>query len=118
MKKLLFFLLILLTACVPLVEQEARPASFEEYYCESRNLIRSCSDGLSSTTKSCYEFNEQGVRKRYVCYEGWKPYNVEIPEMPYRCGKYHCYPALDFCLYGGDINKPKVPSEEVCDLET
>ena len=112
MKKLLFFLLILLTACVPLVEQEARPASFEEYYCESRDLIKECVE-LSATLKSCYQLNELGVRKRYVCYEGWKPI-TGVLEMPYRCGKYHCYPALDFCLYGGDITKPHVPSEEVC----
>ena len=110
----LFFLFILLVACVPQVEQEVSPASFEEYICVSRDLIKSCSE-LSSTTKSCYQVNEQGVRKRYVCYEGWKPYG-EVPlEKPHRCGEYHCYPALGYCLLGGDINQPPIPREEICE---
>lgn len=117
MRRLFFILfLLLLASCVPKVEQEITISpSFEEYYCEARDLIKACSEGFSKTLITCYELNEVGTKKGYRCYEGWKVYG-EVPqyEKPYSCNGYHCYPQKGYCLLGGDVSNPPIPRKEAC----
>jgi len=115
MKKIafLFFVLSLLTSCIhPSSENQEiiiNP-SFDSYYCESRDLIKTCGEGFSSTFITCYELNEFGTKKGYRCLEGWKP----LSERDNQCSDYFCYPDTDYCRLHGLISNPKIPRKEIC----
>jgi len=105
---------LLLGACRSPVEPQERDIfALEIYYtCESRNLIKQCLEGLSSTGKTCYELNSLGIKVGTRCFEGWKKV---VPTPPTReCGDYHCYPGKDYCRLHGLFTNPEVPRKEAC----
>ena len=113
--------LLLLTSCGNYDDEviEIMEATSDVYECVSRDLVVSCPAGLSSTLKSCYYWDEDGVKRSYVCYEGWVPYEpddvVDDIEMTNSgCGDYFCYPNTDYCRLGGILSNPPVPKDKVC----
>lgn len=116
MKRILLMLglIMLLASCRSSVEPEETVIFPSEsfYTCQSRNLNNACLAGLSSTSKTCYYWNEEGLRKGLRCTEGWKPYTtVNCLE-----GDYFCYENQDYCRLKGNLDNPKVPRKEICNI--
>ena len=116
---LLFLLLLMILSCSQVdLESETLYASGYAFECKSRELNSPCGEGFSSSGITCYNLDENGVKKGTRCFEGWVLLGeVEPPEVPirresdkpYKSGIYHCYPQEECCRAYGLLTNECVP---------
>ena len=115
LSKLQLSAVVLLTTLIAGLSTGAITANQDNtFFCADKNTVMECSEGLSSTGKTCYYNDAAGIKKGKVCYASWVKLKEVAPELnslevqPTLASvnpKLNCVVSDNKCFEGGFLDK-------------